>query len=107
MFRRIELVARRRFGELGELDGGSGWDAEMWADAVEPYFATHTTLGTSADARGPKLLIIDVQPGTWMVRQIFDDPAGDHDWGISAEVNLAASDDAGVAVVTVIAVDEL
>ena len=107
MFRRIELVARRRFGELGELDGGSGWDAEVWADAVEPYFATHTTLGTSADARGPKLLIIDVQPGTWMVRQIFDDPAGDHDWGISAEVNLAASDDAGVAVVTVIAVDEL
>ena len=107
MFRRIELVARRRFGELGELDGGSGWDAEVWADAVEPYFATHTTLGTSADARGPMLLIIDVQPGTWMVRQIFDDPAGDHDWGISAEVNLAASDDAGVAVVTVIAVDEL
>ena len=107
MFRRIELVARRRFGELGELDGGSGWDAEIWADAVGPYFATHTTLGTSADARGPKLLIIDVQPGTWMVRQIFDDPAGDHDWGISAEVNLAASDDAGVAVVTVIAVDEL
>ncbi|MDQ3294538.1 MAG: DUF3516 domain-containing protein, partial [Actinomycetota bacterium] len=107
MFRRVELVARRRFGELGELDGGSGWDAEMWADAVEPYFGTHTILGTGADARGPKLLIIDVQPGKWVVRQIFDDPAGDHDWGISAEVDLSASDDAGVAVVTVIAVDEL
>ena len=28
-----------------------------------------------------------------------DDPAGDHDWGISAEVDLAASDEQGAAVV--------
>jgi hypothetical protein len=41
------------------------------------------------------------------VRQIFDDPAGDHDWGIGAEVDLAASDQAGAAVLRVIAVDQL
>jgi len=41
------------------------------------------------------------------VRQVFDDPAGDHDWGVSAEVDLAASDEAGVAVVRVTAVDRL
>ena len=35
------------------------------------------------------------------MRQIFDDPAGDHDWGISAEVDLAASDEAGEAVLRV------
>ena len=35
------------------------------------------------------------------MRQIFDDPAGDHDWGISAEVDLAASDEAGDAVLRV------
>ena len=29
------------------------------------------------------------------VRQIVDDPAGDHDWGIGAEVDLAAPDEAG------------
>ena len=107
MFRRVELVARRRFTELGELDGESGWDFEMWADAVAPYFEQHGMLNTGADARGPQLLIIDQQPDKWVVRQIFDDPAGNHDWGISAEVDLAASDDAGVAMVTVIAVDEL
>ena len=38
------------------------------------------------------------------MRQIFDDPAGDHDWGISAEVDLAASDEAGAAVVEVTSV---
>ena len=41
----------------------------------------------------------------WTVRQIFDDPDGDHDWGISAEVDLAASDEEGRAVVHVVAVD--
>jgi hypothetical protein len=41
------------------------------------------------------------------VRQIFDDPAGDHDWGISAEVDLAASDVAGTAVLRVTEVGQL
>ena len=35
------------------------------------------------------------------------DPAGDHDWGISATVDLAASDDAGAAVVHVTDVGQL
>jgi len=34
----------------------------------------------------------------------FDDPAGDHDWGISATVDLAESAEAGIAVVRVTAV---
>jgi hypothetical protein len=50
--------------------------------------------------------VVDEQPGRWRVRQIFDDPAGDHDWGISADVDLAASDEAGSAVVRVIDVGE-
>jgi hypothetical protein len=41
------------------------------------------------------------------VRQIFDDPNGDHDWGISAEVDLAASDEKGEAVLRVTGVDQL
>src|ERR1039458_6970976 len=105
--RRVELPALGHYTELGELDGEYGWDADAWADAVEPYFEVHDEIGTSADARGPALLIIDVQPGRWVVRQIFDDPAGDHDWGISAEVDLAASDEAGVAVLRVSAVGQL
>jgi hypothetical protein len=32
---------------------------------------------------------------------VIDDPEGDHDWAISAEVDLAASDEAGEAVVAV------
>jgi superfamily II RNA helicase len=107
LFRRVELAARRRHDELGELDGDSGWDADRWAAALDGYFAEHAELQTGADARGPALLLIDQQPGRWLVRQIFDDPAGHHDWGISAEIDLAGSDRAGTAVVHVTAADRL
>src|SRR5215470_6376833 len=107
LFRRVRLAARRRYDELGALDGGDGWDAETWEDALEPYFAEHDELGTGPDARGPGLLIIEELPGHWNVRQIFDDPAGDHDWGISARVDLAASDEAGEAVLAVTDVGQL
>ncbi len=107
LFRRVELAALRRFDELGSLEEDAGWDADAWAAALEPYFAEHACIGTGPDARGPAMLIIDEQPGTWLVRQIFDDPAGDHDWGFSAAVDLAASDEAGVAVLTVTDVGQL
>jgi hypothetical protein len=107
MFRRVELAALRRYDVLGELDGGAGWDAERWGEAMAAYWADHDELLTGPDARGPSLLVIGEEPGRWVVRQVFDDPAGDHDWGIGAEVDLAASDDAGEAVVRVTSVDRL
>ena len=105
LFRRVELAARGRYDLLGELDASAGWEADAWAAALEPYFDEHDEIGTGPNARGPALLIIDEQPDRWVVRQIFDDPRGDHDWGISAEVDLAASNEAGTAVVRVTAVD--
>ena len=107
LFRRVALAARRRWDELGDLDAADGWDAEAWASALQPYFDQHAEIGTGPDARGPALLVIDREPERWCVRQIFDDPAGDHDWGFSAEVDLRASDEAGAAVVHVTAVGQL
>ncbi len=107
LFRRVELAARRRYDELGELDAESGWDADAWADALEDYFAEHDEIGTGPDARGPALLMITEEADRWRVRQIFDDPEGDRDWGVSAEVDLAASDEAGHAVLRITAVDRL
>jgi hypothetical protein len=53
------------------------------------------------------MLIINEGSAEWAVRQIFDDPAGDHDWGISATVDLAASDEEGTAVLHVTDVGQL
>ncbi|WP_018681164.1 DEAD/DEAH box helicase [Actinokineospora enzanensis] len=107
LFQRVQLAARRDYHALGELDGASGWDAGSWADALEPYFAMHSQIGVGPDARGPALLIIEQEPERWLVRQIFDDPAGDRDWGFTAEIDLSASDEAGTAAVYITAVGEL
>ncbi|PZS28818.1 MAG: DUF3516 domain-containing protein, partial [Pseudonocardiales bacterium] len=107
MFRRVELAALRRYDDLGDLDADAGFDAPAWRDALERYFGEYDEIGTGPDARGPALLMVEQAPGTWQVRQAFDDPAGDRDWGISAEVDLAASDEAGTAVVRVTSVDQL
>ena len=40
-------------------------------------------------------------------RQVIDDPAGHHDWGINAEVDLEASAEQGIAVVRVVSVERL
>jgi hypothetical protein len=59
-------------------------------------------VGIGGNARGPALLIIDRGPNVWWVRQILDDPAGDHDWSFEAEVELEASDDEGAAVLRIV-----
>ncbi|MDT4914023.1 MAG: hypothetical protein QOC66_3151 [Pseudonocardiales bacterium] len=110
LFRRVELAALRRTAELGELDRDAGWTAEEWRAALDRYFAEYDRIGTGGDARSAELLHLDPgEPGarTWRVRQVFDDPAGDHDWGITAEVDLDASDAAGEPVVTVLDVGPL
>src|SRR5580692_10051047 len=107
LFQRVRLAALGHYAELGDLDASCGWDADAWAEALEPYFEMHDEIGTGPDARGPAFLLIDEQPGRWVVRQIFADPAGDHDWGISAVVDLAASDEAGSAVLQITDVGQL
>jgi len=107
LFRRVQLAAREDLDALAALDpefGADGWDA-----ALDAYFAEHDEIRTGADARSAALLIIDETGGpdherparAWAVQQILDDPAGDHDWRISAMVDLDASDEAGEAVVVV------
>jgi hypothetical protein len=92
-FRRIELLARRAHRELAEIDGRLS--AETVAEMMAPYWEEHESLGTGPDARsGARFQFDGVR-----VRQVLDDPAGDHDWAMILEVDLAASDEAGAAVV--------
>ena len=101
MFRMVELAALERYDDLREL-------ADIdWEDALDAYYAEHEEIRTGPDARGPALLLIEEEKELWRVRQVLHDPADDHDWGISAQVDLAASDEEGRAVVHVTALDRL
>jgi hypothetical protein len=100
MFRRVELLSLRRYAALAALGGGLS-DA-AWSAAHEAYLDDYDDFGTGPQARGPALLRIDdSDAGVWLVEQILDDPEGDHDWRISAELDVAATDEAGELVLTV------
>ncbi|MDP3951493.1 RNA helicase [Microbacterium sp.] len=105
LFRRVQLAAREDVDALAALDPAFGEGG--WNDALDAYFGEHDDILTGSDARSSKLLLLTEGASTWTARQIIDDPAGDHDWGISATIDLAASDEAGEAVVTVTGVDRL
>ena len=107
MFRRVELAAFGRWSALADLDGDDGWDAQAWMDAMAAYREEYDEIGSGPTARGPSLFMVTEGPDTWSVRQVFEDPDGDRDWGISATVDLAASDEVGEPVVTVHAVGPL
>ncbi|WP_308797249.1 DEAD/DEAH box helicase [Agromyces silvae] len=105
LFRRVQLAALERDDELAELDPDVDWPG-----ALDRYYAEHDSIGVDAAARSPRLVAIDETDasggaggagGVWRVEQTIDDPAGDRDWRIRAEVDLEASADTGAAVVRV------
>ncbi|MGF3057353.1 DEAD/DEAH box helicase [Microbacterium sp. YY-01] len=101
LFRRVLLAARDDVEELGRLDPDFG--EARWDDALARYYDEHDEILTGADARSSALLLIDTaeNPREWVVHQIIDDPAGHHDWRITARVDLDASDAVGEAVIAI------
>ncbi|GAB2849519.1 DEAD/DEAH box helicase [Microbacterium insulae] len=113
LFRRVQLAALQRDDELVALDPDADWPA-----ALDAYFDEHDEILTGGPARSPRLVTIDESDaaaagssaaaggvsrssGVWRIEQTLDDPAGDHDWRIRGVVDLAASEDAGTAVVRI------
>ena len=117
MFHRLELAARRDVVALAALERSVAastdprtetvMDESAWEDDLSAYFAEHDEMRLDADSRGPSYLRIERGADKWQVRQVVDDPAGDHDWGIDAEVDLRASDAAGQAVIVVLGLNRM
>ncbi|OJF84197.1 DEAD/DEAH box helicase [Nocardia seriolae] len=99
MFRRVDLAALRHWDALAEMGDELDWETELG-----PYFDEYGTIGTGPTARGPQLFRVEQRPGFWDVRQVLDDPNGDHGWSIDAIVDLAESDAAGEVVFDEVAV---
>jgi superfamily II RNA helicase len=107
MWRRVDLVARDDLDGLEGLETDGHFTRDDWDKAIEDYYAEHDRVLTDGDARGPDLLAIERGSASWQVTQTIHDPAGHHDWVLEAEVDLAASDEAGEAVVRTIAMRSL
>ncbi len=102
LFARVRLASQGRAAELGRLDGEWGFGERRWQDALDAYFEAHESIGIDADARSAAYLEIDEAPEraehAWRVRQVFADEAGDHDFQITATVDLDATQESGEAV---------
>jgi superfamily II RNA helicase len=117
MWRRVELVARDDVPGLAALEEADAarvdpprevvMTRDAWDAAIEDYYAEHDSLGTSGDARGPDLFVVEKTGRRWPVRQTHADPAGHHDWVIEAEVDAEASDELGELVLTTTAIRRL
>ncbi|WP_416210658.1 DEAD/DEAH box helicase [Nesterenkonia sp. HG001] len=111
MFLRAELFAHEKERELEQLDGESGWDAGRWGTAMDTFFDVYDDVFTDGSSRGPALIRLDEAPagraGFWRAVQVLDDADGNHDWGIHAWIDLAASDEVGTPVVLIDHVGEL
>ncbi|GCE77527.1 DEAD/DEAH box helicase [Cellulomonas biazotea] len=111
LFRRVELAAREAYdalAALGDRDPDDApWTADRWADALDPFYDDHDEILTGPPARGPGLFLVTAGAATWQVRQLLDDPEGDHDWRIDAVVDLPGSDETGEVQLHVTAVGAL
>lgn len=95
LFRRVRLAAARNVEALGEADVDNGFPEPKWQRALDTYYEVHNEILLDADARSSKFLVIDESnektEHTWHVQQTFSDPEGDHDFIITAEVDLDAT----------------
>ncbi len=109
MFRVVQLIARRRWIDLDELELDP--TAEEWAQAFAPFFDEYGELLTGPEARGPQMFSAtetvdeDGEP-TWRLRQTLADPDGDHGWALVAEVDMEASEEEGDVVLASLSVIE-
>ena len=97
-FRHVELFAFEKEQQLEELDAYLE-DPPQWPEAMDDYFEEYADLGLDASARASHMIIIregeGSEAGQWFVRQILDDPEGDHGWAFEGVVDLALTDDVG------------
>jgi len=100
MFRKVILAADDDFEALGALEPErSAMTTTAWEDTLGTYWDEHDEINDGPDARAPGLFMIENESRRrdsriWLVRQIIDDPAGNHDWSITATVDLDECDEA-------------
>lgn len=102
LFRRVSLAARGDVGQLGDMDMEWGFGARRWQEALDAFYEAHEELLLDADARSNAYFSVDEaderSQHVWHVHQVFHDADGDSDFGIRADVDLDATQEAGEAV---------
>lgn len=113
VFRWVQLLAGGEEEDMVELTAAppprdsdsKGWTVDQMYDVIQPYWDTHDEIVVTHEARSPDLFELedsDEEGEFWKVTQKIMDPAGDLDWVIEGEVDLAASTEEGRAVIRLV-----
>ncbi|MGI6590492.1 MAG: DEAD/DEAH box helicase [Eggerthellaceae bacterium] len=102
LFARVNLAARGKTHDLGELDADWHWTEARWEESLDAYHEAHEEIGLDADARSWKYLAIDEadehSAHIWHVRQMFADENDERDFGIAADVLLDRTQEEGTVI---------
>ncbi len=99
LFARVRLMAHDRAEELGALDADWGFGERKWRNVLAAFYDAHEDILLNADARSAAYIDIDESDEqeelVWHVRQIVCDVEEDHDFRITGDVDLVATQDGG------------
>ncbi len=103
MFQLLRALARRDWAAAAALVSAGGndaaWTAELFEQALKPFFEDHTAIRLDPSARAPANTRVTKAPAggtwptwpTWDVIQVVPDAEGDDDWAISCWIDLESS----------------
>lgn len=102
LMKRVNLAAMDKSHELGELDASFGWPEHRWRASLDAFYDEHEDVVVDADARSADYVSFDEREEeadlVWHVVQTFKDTDDARDFGIAADVDLVATQDAGEVV---------
>jgi hypothetical protein len=85
---------------LSEASEANEWDYARFKDALAPYWAEYDAIQIGPDARSSAQLKIEHRESTWDLTQILLDPDEHRSWHMQFQIDIPASRDAGVPVLT-------
>lgn len=105
LFRWVQLLSRRAWRELSELDWEGGrLGPEEWAEAMEEYWPEFEEIAIDANARGPLNFSFDPTSHAGRATQVLVGVDGESSWRLVADVDSDASREAGAPILRVISV---
>jgi superfamily II RNA helicase len=95
LHRIVRALSRRDYAAAAKLIApgvGEPWTPERLATEMAPFWAAHTALLTTPDARRPdRTHIAELEDGRYRVQQVLVDAEGDEDWSLDAMVDPTAA----------------
>jgi hypothetical protein len=100
----VRFVAFKQYDRaaevLTEASAGNEWDYGRFKEALGPYWAEYDAIQIGPDARSGAQVQIEQRESAWELTQILLDPDEHRSWHMRFTIDLDASRDAGVPVLS-------